>query len=91
MEHDVAPPYYYRALLPVYIALDNAPILWHAIGLIWFAMTCYGPKSEFADVRVNPIPSIVACRSVVNRPIINKYDVLVVLDVHLVFLIVNKC
>jgi hypothetical protein len=50
MEHDVAPPYYYRALLPVYIALDNAPILWHAIGLIWFAMTCYGPKSEFADV-----------------------------------------
>ena len=53
MQHDVAgrsPSYYYRELLPVYIALDNAPILWDAIGLEWFVMTCYGPKSEFADV-----------------------------------------
>ena len=50
MQHDVAPPYYYRALLPVYIALDNASILCHAIGSAWFVMTCYDPKSEFADV-----------------------------------------
>ena len=35
---------------PLFIALDNAPILWDAIGLKWFVMTCYGPKSEFADV-----------------------------------------
>jgi hypothetical protein len=31
------------------LALDNTPILWHAIGLAWFVMTCYGTKSEFAD------------------------------------------